>query len=149
MKHCTNASKRCWWNGKQCRPWSDCFWRSSLILVWTVCRDLSVPIHRICMVTRFHCTLPFIIKYLLSPFDWNAIDGQMTFDFTSFSTVFQSYQDDGRMIMKGCVQWNPVCNRKDFHLERGSNLGSYISRSALKDTVFWLYEKVGLHNHFQ
>ena len=23
-------------------------------------------------------------------------------------TVFQSYQDDGRMIMKGCVQWNPV-----------------------------------------
>ena len=34
--------------------------------------------------------------------------GWMTCDFTSFSTVFQSYQDDGRMIMKGCVQWNPV-----------------------------------------
>ena len=30
----------------------------------------------------------------------------MMCDFTSFSTVFQSYQDDGRMIMKGCVQWN-------------------------------------------
>ena len=28
-------------------------------------------------------------------------------DFTCFSTVFQSYQDEGRMIMKGCVQWNP------------------------------------------
>ena len=27
--------------------------------------------------------------------------------FLSFSTVFESYQDDGRMIMKGCVQWNP------------------------------------------
>ena len=27
--------------------------------------------------------------------------------FTSFSTVFQSYQDDGRM-MKGRVQWNPI-----------------------------------------
>ena len=26
--------------------------------------------------------------------------------FTFFSTVFQSYQDDGRLIMKGCVQWN-------------------------------------------
>ena len=26
----------------------------------------------------------------------------MTLDFTSFSTVFQSYQDDGRFIVKGC-----------------------------------------------
>ena len=25
--------------------------------------------------------------------------------FTSFSTVFQSYQDDGRVNMKGSVQW--------------------------------------------
>ena len=24
-----------------------------------------------------------------------------------FSKVFQSYQDDGKGIMKGCVQWNP------------------------------------------
>ena len=31
------------------------------------------------------------------------MDGWMICDFTSFSTVFQSYQDDGRMIMKGCV----------------------------------------------
>ena len=42
----------------------------------------------------------------------------MTCDFTSFLTVFQSYQDDGQMIMKGCVQWSPV-----YSLERGSNLG--------------------------
>ena len=28
--------------------------------------------------------------------------------FYVLSTVFQSYQDDGQMIMKGCVQWNPV-----------------------------------------
>ena len=28
--------------------------------------------------------------------------------FTFFLTVFQSYQADGQMIMKGCVQWNPV-----------------------------------------
>ena len=32
----------------------------------------------------------------------------MTRDFTSFSIVFQSYQDDERLIMKGCAQWNPV-----------------------------------------
>ena len=31
------------------------------------------------------------------------IDGWRTCDFTSFSTVFQSYQDDGQMTMKGCV----------------------------------------------
>ena len=36
------------------------------------------------------------------------IDGWMTWDFTSFSIVFQSYQDDGQMIMKGCAQWNLV-----------------------------------------
>ena len=27
-------------------------------------------------------------------------------DFTSLSSVFHSYQDDERLIMKGCVQWN-------------------------------------------
>ena len=26
----------------------------------------------------------------------------------SFSTVFQSYQDDERLILKGCVPWNSV-----------------------------------------
>ena len=31
-------------------------------------------------------------------------------DFTAFSTVFQSYQDDERLIIKSCVQWNPVYN---------------------------------------
>ena len=34
--------------------------------------------------------------------------GWMTCDFASFLTVFQSYQDDIRMTMKGCVQWNSV-----------------------------------------
>ena len=27
---------------------------------------------------------------------------------TSFSKVFQSYQVDGKLIMEGCTQWNPV-----------------------------------------
>ena len=36
------------------------------------------------------------------------MDGWMICDFTSFSTVFKSYQNDGRLIMKGCVQWNYV-----------------------------------------
>ena len=35
-------------------------------------------------------------------------DGWMNGDVTFFSTIFMSYQDDGRVIMKGCIQWNPV-----------------------------------------
>ena len=31
------------------------------------------------------------------------MDGSRTSDFTSFSTVFQSYQDDGRMTMALCA----------------------------------------------
>ena len=36
------------------------------------------------------------------------MDGWMDCKFTSLSTVFLSYQDDGTVIMKGCLQWNPV-----------------------------------------
>ena len=36
----------------------------------------------------------------------------MTCDFTSFSIVFQSYQDDKRLIMKA------VCNGTPFKLEK-------------------------------
>ena len=32
------------------------------------------------------------------------MDGRMTCDFTSFTTVFQSFQDDGSLIMKSCVK---------------------------------------------
>ena len=32
----------------------------------------------------------------------------MTWDFTAFSTVFLSYQEDGKLIMKSCVQWSSV-----------------------------------------
>ena len=32
----------------------------------------------------------------------------MCCDFTQYSIVFQSYQDDGRVIMIGRVQWNSV-----------------------------------------
>ena len=32
----------------------------------------------------------------------------MSCEFTSFSTVFQSYQDNAWVIMKDCAQWNSV-----------------------------------------
>ena len=41
-----------------------------------------------------------------------SLDGWMTCEFTSFSTVFQSYQDGVRVIMNGCVQWNPFAIEK-------------------------------------
>ena len=44
------------------------------------------------------------------------MDGWRTCDFTSFSTVFQSYQDDERLTLKGCVQWNSVYGVEDFAL---------------------------------
>ena len=46
-----------------------------------------------------------------------VIDGWMICNFMSFSTVFQSNQDDERLIMKGCVQRNPVY-RQDFPSSR-------------------------------
>ena len=43
---------------------------------------------------------------------WNSVYGCE--DFASFSTVFQSYQENGRLIMKGCVQWNSGYGCEDF-----------------------------------
>ena len=42
--------------------------------------------------------------------------GWMTCDFTSFSTVFQSYQDEERLTkhVLGCLQWNSVYDWEDF-----------------------------------
>ena len=42
------------------------------------------------------------------------MDGWMTCNFTSFSTVFQSYQDDGRLIMKGSMQWSSIYGWENF-----------------------------------
>ena len=44
----------------------------------------------------------------------------MTCDFTSFLTVFQSYQGNVKVIMQGCVQWNLVYDWKEFRFKRGA-----------------------------
>ena len=54
--------------------------------------------------------------------------------FTSFTTVFQSYQDDERNIMKVCVKWNPVYCREDFALS-GLELGT--ARSVGQRLTHW------------
>ena len=62
------------------------------------------------------------------------MDGWMTCDFTSFLTVFQSYQDDVWMIMKGCVQWNSVCGWEDF---TSSEYRTRSSRSVGQRLTHW------------
>ena len=37
------------------------------------------------------------------------------------STVFQSYQEDGWVIIEGCVQWNPIYN---LHSQAGLESGT-------------------------
>lgn len=50
-------------------------------------------------------------------------DRWWTSDFTSVVTVFHLDQDDGMMIMKGFVQWNPVYGWKQSRLQLDWNLG--------------------------
>ena len=47
----------------------------------------------------------------------------MACDFTFFSTVFQSCQDDERLIIKGCVQWSPFTVEKILP-QAGMELGT-------------------------
>ena len=55
---------------------------------------------------------------------WRWLNGWMTCDFKPFLTVFQSYQDDGWVIMKDCVQHNSVYDLKDLLPQVGSKLGT-------------------------
>ena len=60
----------------------------------------------------------------------------MTCDFTSFSSVFQSYKDDAMVTMKGCVQWNLVHGWKDFRLKRYLNKNRKLSRPAINPYIY-------------
>ena len=53
-------------------------------------------------------------------------------DFTSFSTVFQSYQDNGPMIMKDCIQWNPFAVEKILHKQGTRSVGTELKKEDNK-----------------
>ena len=63
------------------------------------------------------------------------MDGWIICDFRSFSTVFQSYQDDGRLIMKGCVQLSSVYGLRRFHLERKTQLRRKVATEKVGKTA--------------
>ena len=62
------------------------------------------------------CKSVWSIHHASVIFPLYLLDGWMICDFTPFSTVFQSYQDNGPMIIKGCVQWSPVYGSENFAL---------------------------------
>ena len=51
-------------------------------------------------------------SFLVRRVKWN--DTYQHVSETSFSTVFQSYQDGGRVIMKSCMQWSLVYDGRRF-----------------------------------
>ena len=63
-----------------------------------------------------------------------VLDGWMTCDFTSLLTVFQSYQDDVRMIMKFCVHWISIYSWEDFTLSEDRTRSA---RSVGKRLTHW------------
>ena len=65
-------------------------------------------------------------------------------DFTSFSTVLQSYQDDRRLIMKACVQWSSVYSWEDF-----ASLGDRprSARSVDQRLAHWGTRAPSRHDH--
>ena len=64
----------------------------------------------------------------------------MTCDFMSFSTVFHSYQVDGRVIMKGCMQSNPRLCLESFSPSVGIE-PSRDQATGLNEEVFLILEK--------
>ena len=102
----------------KCKPFvtstSPAFWDFTL---WqTTSRRHLLSFGKICCIFSilcFFCLRPkSVITYNTN--QWLVMDEWMTCNFTSFLTVFQTYQDDVWMIMKGCVQGNSVYGWEDF-----------------------------------
>ena len=54
----------------------------------------------------------------------------MTFDFTSFSSVLQSYQDTGREIIKDCVLWKR--SSPQVGIEPGTAKSAPVAQQAMR-----------------
>ena len=56
----------------------------------------------------------------------------MTCNFLSFSTVFQSYQNVGRVLLNSCVQENPLKN--NVHPPVGLKWGLLYQQASIQPT---------------
>ena len=61
------------------------------------------------LLTELYQQLKFPVKV--------SVDGWMTCNIMSFSTIFRSYNYAGRATMKDCAQWKSVMGGKIFHLK--------------------------------
>ena len=68
----------------------------------------------------------------------------MTCDFSSFSTVVKSYQDNGEMIMKSCLQWRPIYGWEEFVSSRAQTRDHLISRPVLNPMSYGSSNKIGI-----
>ena len=68
-------------------------------LLFLTCGLMNMFVWRACLEKIFQNCHQVIMSLNLS-----TDSGWMTYDFLSFSTVFQSYQNHERLIIKGCMQ---------------------------------------------
>ena len=52
-------------------------------------------------------------------------------------TVFHLHKDDRKVIMKGCMQWNPVNAWKDFFIQGVSNLGLLDQKASIYSILIY------------
>lgn len=71
----------------------------------------------------------FIYAFLLNGNVW------VIYDFTPFSPAFQLHQEDGKVIIKGCKQWNLVYGWRDFSIQWDSNRDRY--GSVRQRLTYW------------
>ena len=65
--------------------------------------------HKISFYGKLGIIIPKLSLLPILIWSTGWMDGWMDdLQIKSISKVFQSYQDDGQMILKGCVQWNPI-----------------------------------------
>ena len=57
-----------------------------------------------------------------------------TSPFTSLSTLFKSYRDNGSVIMKGSMQWSANQSWAEFHLQCDSNPGPHDLKTEVQTT---------------
>ena len=82
--------------------------------------DACIPVHVLQYIEATNSEITDDIALLNSVCERRQA-GWMTCDCNALLKVSQSYQDDGWVIMKGCVQWNLFYGWTDFRIKRGWN----------------------------